>query len=114
MLEVEPVSSIHGSSEICTDTMYSPPTTEGPVPLQQDRPAHPITWKAIKAEHVPFIDVYAINTELELWQHNIGFRGRVADKLCKAIVASCQLHPYLYSIFSVLFIMPVSLASAER
>ena len=68
----------------------------------------------IKTEYAPFIDVQAVDAELDLWLHKIANRGLVADKLCKAMDASYQLHPNLYAIFKVLLTMPVSTAYAER
>ena len=74
----------------------------------------PVMWEDIKTEYAPFVDVYAINAELDTWRHKIAKRGLVANKLCKAMGASYQLHPNLYAIFNVLLTMPVSTASAER
>ena len=45
---------------------------------------------------------------------NCIWRHKIANKLCKAMDASYQLHPNLYAIFKVLLTMPVSTASAER
>lgn len=71
-------------------------------------------WGEIKNEYDPFIDANAIDAELEVWKHQIANRHLVADRLCKAMDVSYQLHPNLYSIFKVLLTMPVSTASAER
>ena len=71
-------------------------------------------WEDIKTEFAPFVDVYAINAELDIWRHKIANRDLVANKLCKAMDVSYQLHPNLYAIFKVLLTMPVSTASAER
>ena len=47
-----------------------------------------VMWEDIKTEYVPFVDVYAINAEHDIWHHKIANRGLVANKLCKAMDAS--------------------------
>ena len=79
---------------------------ERPVPpLHQDRPAHSCNVEEIKAEHVPFIDAYAINAEFELWQHKTANRG---------LVANWNHYTNSNRIFKVPLTMPVSTVSAER
>ena len=74
----------------------------------------PAIWADIKTEYAPFVDLHAIDAELDIWRHKIVNRGLVANcRLCKTMDASHQLHPNLNTIFKVLLTMPVSTASAE-
>ena len=54
----------------------------------------PAIWADMKTEYAPFVDLHAIDAELDIWSHKIVNRGLVANcRLCKAMDASYQLHP---------------------